>query len=118
MVCIANGRWYGGSFNPVPEAEPDDGLLDVLIVEPVSRLTVARVIGQYKNGHYRQYPEMILHRRCRSLRVKSPEPSAVNLDGELLQRSDITFRIAEEKIRFLYPKGLTWHHIKKENRRD
>ena len=32
MICIANGRWYGGGFNPLPEAEPDDGLLDVLLV--------------------------------------------------------------------------------------
>lgn len=25
MICVCNGRWYGGGFNPVPEAEPDDG---------------------------------------------------------------------------------------------
>ena len=33
MICICNGRWYGGGFNPVPEARPDDGLLDVLLVK-------------------------------------------------------------------------------------
>ena len=32
----------------------------------------------------------------------------VNLDGELMIAKDITFRIAEEKLRFFYPKGLTW----------
>ena len=52
MICICNGRWYGGSFNPVPEAEPDDGLLDVLIVEKVNLLQVADVIGKYQKGHY------------------------------------------------------------------
>ena len=50
LVCIANGRWYGGCFNPVPEAMPDDGLLDVLIVEPVTRMTVAAAIGRYQHG--------------------------------------------------------------------
>ena len=108
---------YGGSFNPIPDAEPDDGWLDVLIVEPVSRLMVAKVIGQYQHGQYRRYPNLILHRRCRSLRIQCPQPSAVNLDGELLTESDVTFRIAEEKIRFLYPKGLTWHSETKENER-
>ena len=109
LICVANGRWYGGSFNPVPEAEPDDGLLDVLLVEPVSRLTVARVIGKYKQGRYRQYPRLIAHRRCRNLRVQSPRPTAVNVDGELLTETDITFSVAERKIRFFYPAGLQWH---------
>ncbi len=108
LICILNGRWYGGSFHPVPEAEPDDGLLDVLLVRAVSRLTVARVIGKYRDGLYAGYPELIAHRRCRSLRIRSPEPSAVNLDGELITASDITFRTAEDKIRFFYPKGLDW----------
>lgn len=108
LICILNGRWYGGSFNPVPDAEPDDGLLDVLLVRAVSRLTVARVIGKYKNGLYAQYPDMIAHRRCRCLRIRCRQPSAVNLDGELLIESDVTFRIAERQIRFFYPSGLTW----------
>lgn len=50
LMCIANGRYYGGSFNPVPDAEPDDGLLDVLLVRDVSRATMLRVIGKYKAG--------------------------------------------------------------------
>lgn len=109
LICILNGRWYGGSFNPVPEAEPDDGLLDVLVVKAVSRLTVARVIWMYKNGRYAQYPELISHYRCRSLRIRCPKPSAVNLDGELLTESDVTVRISDYKIRFFYPKALTWN---------
>ena len=59
LMCIANGRYYGGSFNPVPDAEPDDGLLDVLLVRDVSRATMLRVIGKYKAGHYAQLPELI-----------------------------------------------------------
>ena len=65
MICICNGRWYGGGFNPVPEAEPDDGLLDVLVVEKVSLLQVASVIGHYQKGRYADYPELIRHARCR-----------------------------------------------------
>ena len=108
LICIANGRWYGGSFNPMPEAQPDDGFLDVLLVEPVSRLTVARVIGKYQHGLYSQYPQLIAHRRCKSLRIRCPEPVSVNVDGELLRESDITFSVVEKKIRFFFPKGLHW----------
>lgn len=109
MVCIANGRWYGGGFNPVPEAEPDDGLLDVLIVKAVSRLKVAQVIGRYKKGGFRQMPELIRHRRCRSLTIRCEKDAVINLDGELRRGRDVTFRIAKEKIRFFFPRGLQWH---------
>ena len=59
MICIANGRWYGGGFNPLPEAEPDDGLLDVLMVKAVSRLTVAQVIGKYKAGRHAELRDLM-----------------------------------------------------------
>ena len=45
FVCICNGRYYGGGFNPVPESDPADGLLDVLVVKKVSRLQVPLIIG-------------------------------------------------------------------------
>ena len=41
MICACNGRFYGGGFNPVPTADPADGVLDVLLVKKVSRLKVA-----------------------------------------------------------------------------
>ncbi len=106
LICICNGRWYGGGFHPVPSAELDDGLLDVLIVRAVSRLTVAAVIGKYKNGRFAEYPDIIRHIRCRSLRIRCEAEEDINLDGELIFRRDVTFAIAEEKIRFFFPKGL------------
>ena len=50
MICACNGRFYGGGFNPVPEADPCDGMMEVLIVKKVSRLQVPGVVGKYKNG--------------------------------------------------------------------
>ncbi len=111
MICICNGRWYGGGFHPVPEATLDDGLLDVLIVRDVSVLTVAKVIGNYKKGLYANYPQYIRHLRCRSIRIRCEQAEEINLDGELLYGTDVTFSVAEEKIRFFYPKGLSFAEV-------
>ena len=108
MICVCNGRWYGGGFNPVPDALLDDGLLDVLLVRPVTRLQVAAVIGKYKAGRYREVPELIRHCRVPELRVRCDKPSAVNVDGELLTAEDVVFRVSPHKIRFFHPKGLAW----------
>ena len=108
LICACNGRFYGGGFNPVPEADPADGKLEVLIVKPVSRLQVAQVVGKYKAGKYAQYPELIRHFRTDRVRIICDGPTSINLDGELRTAKVVDIRIAEEKLRFFYPKGLTW----------
>ena len=108
FVCVCNGRYYGGGFNPVPEADPADGKLDVLLVKKVSLLQVPGIIGKYKNGRYRELPEFIRHFRTDRVRVICDRPSAVNLDGELRIAEDIGISVAREKVRFFYPRGLQW----------
>ena len=108
FVCVCNGRYYGGGFNPVPEADPADGLLDVLLVKKVSLLQVPGIIGKYKNGRYRELTEFVRYFRTNRVRVVCDGPSAVNLDGELRVAKEIVMEVAREKINFFYPKSLVW----------
>lgn len=103
LVCVCNGSWYGGGYHPVPEANMQDGLLDVLVVKKVSRLTVARVIAAYKKGLYADYPHLIDHHRVTSVRLITPEPEPMNLDGELLRTNDLTISLLPGKLRFFSP---------------
>ena len=108
FVCICNGRFYGGGFNPVPEADPCDGKLDVLLVKKVSRLQVPFVISKYKNGRHRELHKLIKHYRTDKVIVRCDRENAINLDGELRRSREAVFTVAEEKLRFFYPRGLTW----------
>ena len=110
LICACNGRWYGGGFNPVPDAEPDDGLLEVLVVKKVSTLTASRVIGKYKAGQYRQLPELISHHRCKSLTIACDKPSVVNVDGEAVFTGEAKITVRPRALRFFYPRGLTYRH--------
>ena len=109
LICGCNGRFYGGGFNPVPEADPTDGLLDVLLVTKVSRLKVLGVIGKYKDGKYKDYPHLIRHFKTDKVRILCDKETPINLDGELRTAQEVVIRIADEKVRFFYPKGLTWN---------
>lgn len=106
LACVCNGSWYGGGFHPVPEANPADGLLDVLLVDAVSLLTVPRVIGKYKDGRYAELPQYIRHYQCRELTVQADRLTTVNLDGELMKAERVHFRVEPGRLRFFYPKGL------------
>ncbi len=108
MICACNGRFYGGGFNPVPEADPCDGMMDVLIVKKVSRLQVAGVVGKYKNGRYAELTNLVRHFRTDKVKIICDKPTSINLDGELRVAKEINFSIAKEKVRFFYPKGLTF----------
>ena len=108
LICICNGRFYGGGFNPVPTADPEDGLLDVLLIEKVSRLKVAQVIGKFKNGKYAEYPQIIRHLQTDRIVIRCDKETPVNLDGELRVSDTVDIRLAKEKLRFFYPKGLTY----------
>ena len=108
LICACNGRYYGGGFNPVPEADPTDGLLDILLIKKVSRLQVAKVIGKYQSGKYRELPELVRHIRTDRIRILCDKPTPINLDGELRIAQDVTMTIAEQKLRFFFPKELTW----------
>lgn len=105
MVCVCNGRFYGGGFNPVPEANPRDGILDVLLVKKVTRLQVPGVVGKYKAGKYKELPQLVRHFRTDRVKIRCDKPTPINLDGELRIAQEIEMHVAAEKLRFFYPKN-------------
>ena len=103
LILAANGRYYGGGFHPVPDADPQDGKLDVLLVKGVSRGKVLEVIGKYKDGRYADFPDLIRHLRADRLSIQCDDVTPVNLDGELRLRKNVDIEVAEEKLRFFHP---------------
>lgn len=108
MISVCNGRWYGGTFCPVPEAMPNDGLLEFVIVRKISRFHVAAMVEHYAKGEGKLYPEYIRIQKGRCLKVICDEESAAQLDGEGILGIEFTFRLSEKKIRFFYPKGANF----------
>lgn len=108
FVCVCNGRFYGGGFNPVPEADPTDGMLDVLLVGPVKRLEIPGIIGKYKNGRYRELSRIARHYLTDRVKVICDKPTPASLDGEVRTAEVFEMSVAPEKIRFFYPKGLSF----------
>ena len=109
MICVCNGSYYGGGFHPIPESDPCDGMLDMLLVGPVSRLMVLQVIGKYKNGRYKELSNLARYIQTRELTILCDHETSVNLDGELRMSKEIHICLNGQKIRFFYPKSLHWH---------
>ena len=105
ILCICNGRYYGGGFMPVADAMPDDGVLDMLLVRKVSLFTFLRLVGQYAKGRYRRYPELILEHHGQKVTFSAQSPITVVVDGEVMVDTQFTVRLSEKKVNFFYPAG-------------
>ncbi len=108
LVCACNGRFYGGGFNPVPEALPDDGIIEFLIVREVSRLKFIRVVGKYAKGRYKEFSDIILHVRGNNMKIVSDKDLAVNIDGELIVASELSFKAIPQGVNFFFPSGMNF----------
>jgi diacylglycerol kinase (ATP) len=92
LVAVGNTEFYGGGLQMCAGAVPDDGLLDVTIVTPVSRLELIRMFGKIRTG------EHVGHPAFRQLRARSVTIAAAGVtayaDGERLGALPLTVECA------------------------
>jgi diacylglycerol kinase (ATP) len=81
QVVVANCRYYGGGMKIAPDAIPDDGRLDVVLVGDVGRLENLRGLRQVRDGTHLGNPKMS-HRLARRVEVTSDEVVRLDVDGE------------------------------------
>ncbi len=103
VICVCNGRHYGGGFNPVPEAMPDDGILDMLLIPGISLLTFARLVGKYAKGQYKQLPKYIKEYHGQCITFSSEQELTTVVDGEVLYAKEFTVCRSEKTVNFFYP---------------
>ena len=109
LVCVLNGRFYGGGFNPSPHARPDDGEFDILVTEKLNLLQVAKVIDLYAKGRAAEIPHLIHIFKGTEVRITCTGKEMMNLDGEQLDEQNVLVKLSEKKVNFFYPKGAKYY---------
>ena len=95
---------YGGGFKIVPDAVLNDGLLDVCIIEPVSRPTVLRMLVKLFWGGHTSHPAVSIQ-RTKSLTIKTEPPTLLYADGEKVGYTPATVELVERGLTVLVPVG-------------
>ena len=103
LVAITNTRRYGGKALIAPYAKPDDGLLDVCVIQNMSDFKLLRHLPKLFTGNHTRLAEVAMY-RGREIAVESPEPIPVHVDGEAIGYfSSVKFTIIPKAIRILVP---------------
>jgi diacylglycerol kinase family enzyme len=102
MVSIANGKYFGGSMMIAPNAEINDGLLDIIIISRMSRLTLLRKIKSIYSGQHLDEPEVTVL-RGRSVHISAVDAEVLlEMDGEQPGKLAAEYRVSKKTIPFVY----------------
>jgi len=97
MLTLGNGTREGGGFRTTPDAKMDDGKLDYLLVDSISRLRMLRLIPEVMRGTHGRFPEVHLG-RFRKLRLDSDMALPIQADGEMFAPYAADVREVEVQI--------------------
>ena len=107
LLCtVANGQYVGGSYRCAPRSLYDDGLAEICLVKPVSRLRFLKLMDAYKAGSHLDDPRfdgVVLYRRGRVIDVSGGPGFAVSLDGEILEGESFKVEVVPGGLRFAVP---------------
>jgi len=102
-VVIGNGRYVAGGLPIAPEADPTDGLLDVILIPKRSLPEMALVAAEILLAKHLSN-RAVIFRRAKKIAVRSRPGMWFNVDGELVGNAPVTFQIVPKAIRFVVPK--------------
>ncbi|HUG89207.1 MAG TPA: diacylglycerol kinase family protein [Planctomycetaceae bacterium] len=89
-VIIGNGRTAGGGLYAAPHANPEDGLLDVVVVLDGSPIDLAVLAAKFVVSDYVQ-SDLVVFRRARRVSVVSKPPLRFSADGDWITDLPVSF---------------------------
>ena len=104
LLCTAaNGEYVGGSYRCAPRSLQDDGLAEICLVTPVSRLRFLTLMNAYKAGTHLDDPRfepMVRYRRGSVIEVSGKPGFMVSLDGEIVEGTSFRVEVIHGGLRF------------------
>jgi diacylglycerol kinase (ATP) len=111
FISIANSNQFGNNFTIAPQASLHDGLLDIVIVNNMSKMRMVwNILKQIRSGQVRPYEDKKYHRtdigyfQTKKLIIQNPQLAPLHIDGEVVATADsFTIEIIEKAFRLLMP---------------
>jgi YegS/Rv2252/BmrU family lipid kinase len=101
-VIVAVGRYLAGGMKITPDAEPDDGLFDVLLIGDVTKTELVRVMPKLYRGTHLPHPKGEVLRGA-AVTIEADEPMPIQLDGEQPGTTPARFVIVPNAVRLRVP---------------
>jgi diacylglycerol kinase (ATP) len=101
-VIVANGMWHGGGMMLAPDAAPDDGVFDVVLIGDVSKVDFLTTAPKIYKGKHVHHPKVEVLRSTR-VEVEAPVVLPIELEGEQVGTTPARFEIVPRALRVRVP---------------
>jgi diacylglycerol kinase (ATP) len=98
LIAVNNGRYFGGGMKIAPDADPCDGLLDVVTIRDVNKLRLLYNFPRLYKGTHTTHP-MVNTYKAKLIDVKTSEKLLLQLDGEVVGEAPANFRVVPSALR-------------------
>ncbi len=102
-VIVANGAYHAGGMRLAPEARPDDGLFDVLLIGDITKADFVRNVARVYRGTHLTHPKIELVRAV-SVSVDASVAMPIELDGEQPGTTPARFELRPRALRLRVPR--------------
>jgi YegS/Rv2252/BmrU family lipid kinase len=101
-VVVANGPYFGGGMKIAPDAQPDDGFFDVLLIGNLTKRDLMLTLPKTFRGRHLPHPKAELLRGA-EVTVDAPEALPIELDGEQPGTTPARFDLVPGALRVRVP---------------
>ena len=126
LMAVCNCRLYGGGYKAAPVACPDDGIIDLVYVNNISRLKLLSILMVYKSGTHivketlndkgaetaDKFKGILTYRRCKS--VEYDTAGELCYDGEVHKSGRVKAEVEEKAVRYM-PMDLKSEKVKAQS---
>lgn len=110
LATFANGKYCGGGFYSNPHSRIDDGVINALFVNDMSRTRFLSIVGKYKSGTHLDgtCADIISESDAKSFDIELDGPTCVSVDGEIVMYEKLNVTSIQKAVRFLVPCGSSY----------
>jgi YegS/Rv2252/BmrU family lipid kinase len=102
-IAAANTSYYGGGMRMAPDADPTDGMLDVILVGNYSKPRALANLPKVFAGSHVELDDVTVH-RAREVEIRADRPFDVYADGEPITSLPATIKSIPGALRVIAPK--------------
>lgn len=100
LVLGMTTTYTGGAMKMAPDADPQDGFMDLMWVDPISRLELLRLLGGIRKATHVGHPK-VHFQRAKKVHIEPADPSPLLIDGEVYGETPVTLTVEPKALRVL-----------------
>ncbi len=100
-LALANGRFFGGGMMIAPNAEIDDGRLDIILIEDMKKMELLKCLPQVYSGKHQSHPKVRMY-KGQKIDIACSQKIWMEMDGETPGTSNLKVELIPAAVRLVY----------------